>query len=360
MASISLKQLTKVFPGSESPSVDAVNLEIHDGDFLCILGPSGCGKSTTLRMIAGLEPISDGSIEIGDTYVDDTARGIHIPAEKRGLGFVFQTYALWPHMSVEDNVSFGPRMQKKKREESVMLVDEALKKLEIDKYRKRYPSELSGGQQQRVAIARTLAAQSEVLLLDEPLSNLDARLRLEMRGEFQRIHRETGATIVFVTHDQWEAMTMATRIAVMHDGRLQQVGKPMEVYSKPANRFVAEFMGNPPINIVERDSKGALARAVAEWADQIYPIWSSVGIRPENVRISTDRPQTTGNTITAELNVAALLPTGGSWIVDLEDDEGRWYALTLSQPEIAPEGVYAWFDSSMAIVFDEKGLRISQ
>ncbi|HIY65665.1 MAG TPA: ABC transporter ATP-binding protein, partial [Candidatus Agrococcus pullicola] len=221
MSAIRIERVSKTYPGGTDRSVDEMSLAVEEGDFLCLLGPSGCGKSTTLRMIAGLELPSEGRIEVAQRTVDDVARGVHVPAERRGLGFVFQNYALWPHMSVRENVEFGLTLQRLPTKERRERIDHALTTLSIAVYADRYPGELSGGQQQRVAIARTLAARPSVMLLDEPLSNLDARLRLEMRTEFQRIHRETGTTMVFVTHDQWEAMTLATHIAVMHEGRLQ-------------------------------------------------------------------------------------------------------------------------------------------
>ncbi len=283
MTAIELTGVSKVYPGAGSASVEDLSLKVEEGDFLCLLGPSGCGKSTTLRMIAGLEPPSSGIIRINGSVVDDVEGGQRVEAEHRGLGLVFQNYALWPHMKVRENVAFGPLMQKLGREETRRRVEGALSTLGIAAYAERYPSELSGGQQQRVAIARTLAAEPGVMLLDEPLSNLDARLRLEMRAEFQRIHRETGNTMLFVTHDQWEAMTLATRIVVMDQGRVQQVGTPMEIYDRPVNRFVAEFMGSPPINIIEASeavvsAMGGSLDSVSEGSGRVV---ASAGVRPE-------------------------------------------------------------------------------
>ncbi|WP_418907660.1 ABC transporter ATP-binding protein [Glutamicibacter endophyticus] len=331
MAQITLSALSKTYPGSRTPSVQGLDLEIEPGEFLCLLGPSGCGKSTTLRMIAGLENPSSGRIVIGDRVVDDVSSGRCIPAEQRGLGLVFQNYALWPHLSVRENVCFAPRVQKLPKAERELRVQQALDTLAIAELADRYPSALSGGQQQRVAIARTLAARPEVLLLDEPLSNLDARLRLEMRAEFQRLHRQTGNTMLFVTHDQFEAMTLATRIVVMNRGQIQQVGTPMEIYNAPANRFVAEFMGNPPINIFER---GQNAQADA-WLEHIDPHVATLGIRPEDLQLTSEVHRPGSGQLTLDLRVSALLPTGGSWIVELNDGARRYFATTQRCPQVA-------------------------
>ena len=290
MTMINLRNLSKIFPGSSTPSVDQLDLQIDEGELLCLLGPSGCGKSTTLRMIAGLETPTTGRIEIRDATVDDVASGTRVPAERRDLGLVFQNYALWPHLKVRDNVGFGPTMQRVSKAERIQRVDDALTTLGIDDYADRYPSELSGGQQQRVAIARTLAARPSVMLLDEPLSNLDARLRLEMRAEFQRIHREVGLNMVFVTHDQWESMTMATRIVVMNQGRIEQTGTPLEIYQRPVSRFVAEFMGSPPINMIELadGTQSATTQMLQRYLGRQRNDAASVGIRPEALHFTRD------------------------------------------------------------------------
>ncbi len=325
MSAITIDRVAKTYAGSTARSVDDLSLTVEQGDFLCLLGPSGCGKSTTLRMIAGLELPTEGRIAIADAVVDDAARGIHTPAERRGLGFVFQSYALWPHLTVRQNVEFGLTMQKISGRERRERVDHALETLAIATYADRYPGALSGGQQQRVAIARTLAARPSVMLLDEPLSNLDARLRLEMRAEFQRIHRETGTTMVFVTHDQWEAMTLATRIVVMNEGRVQQVGSPLDIYQDPANRFVAEFMGSPPLNVIERGETGAAARVL-----EAHPGAASVGLRPEALRFG----EATGDALEFPVTIDALLPTGGSWIVEASDGHRRLFGTSTSVPAV--------------------------
>ena len=233
-------------------AVDHLNLVIDDCSFVTLLGPSGCGKTTTLRMIAGLETPTSGRIEIGDQVVFDSEKGINIPANKRHVGFLFQNYALWPNMTVYQNISFGLKNLKKYTKQEIdEIVARVARVVKIEMFMDRYPSELSGGQQQRVAIARTLAPEPQVIFMDEPLSNLDAKLRLEMRSELQRLHLTTGRTFVYVTHDQMEAMTLATKICLIDNGVLQQYDAPLDVYGRPNNLFVADFVGNPAINFIE-------------------------------------------------------------------------------------------------------------
>ena len=248
MPKIILEHVTKRF--DKFVAVDDLNMVIEDREFITLLGPSGCGKTTTLRQIAGLETPTEGRITIGDTVVFDSEKNINISPAKRDIGFLFQNYALWPHMTVYQNISFGLENLKWPKDRIRQRVNEMLAMLKIEQFEKRYPSELSGGQQQRVAIARTLAPEPKVLFMDEPLSNLDAKLRLEMRTELKRLHAETDSTFVYVTHDQLEAMTLATRICLMKDGVLQQYDPPLEVYNNPANLFVADFVGNPTMNFL--------------------------------------------------------------------------------------------------------------
>ena len=254
-----LQNLTKIFPGRgrgshETVAVSDLNFEIPDGELIALLGPSGCGKSTTLNLISGLQKPTDGKIFFGDDDVTD------LPPENRGVGLVFQNYALYPHLSVMDNIIFplGNLRGKEKMTKSEMKqkAHEIAKLVQIDELMDRKPGELSGGQQQRVAIARALVKMPRVLLLDEPLSNLDARLRLQTREEIKRIQRETGITTVFVTHDQDEAMSISDRIIVMREGVTQQIGGPQEVYDDPANLFVANFLGTPPINVFSASVRG--------------------------------------------------------------------------------------------------------
>ena len=250
MPKIVLTDITKRW--GDFYAVDHLDLVIDDCSFVTLLGPSGCGKTTTLRMIAGLETPTSGRIEIGNTVVFDSERGINVPANKRHVGFLFQNYALWPNMTVYQNIAFGLKNLKKySKQEIDEIVHRVAGVVKIEMFLDRYPSELSGGQQQRVAIARTLAPEPEVIFMDEPLSNLDAKLRLEMRSELQRLHLTTGRTFVYVTHDQMEAMTLATKICLIENGVLQQYDPPLVVYGKPNNLFVADFVGSPSINFIE-------------------------------------------------------------------------------------------------------------
>ena len=252
MAGIVIDKIGKMFGAAKA--LDDVSLTVADGEFVALLGPSGCGKTTLLRIIAGLETRTSGRVLIGDRDVSDLR-----PAD-RGLAMVFQNYAVFPHMTVYENVAFGLRMQKKPQEHVDRNVRRAAGLLHIEPYLDRYPAKLSGGQRQRVAVARALAVEPAVLLMDEPLSNLDALLRLEMRAELKGVLREAGTTTVYVTHDQTEAMGLADRIAVMHSGHIVQVGVPTQVYSHPATTFVGGFVGSPPMNFVPVASTGGQGR----------------------------------------------------------------------------------------------------
>ena len=281
-------------------AVDNLNLTIKDRGFVTLLGPSGCGKTTTLRMIAGLETPTEGKIIIGDTVVFDSEKGINISPAKRDIGFLFQNYALWPHMTVYKNIAFGLENLKWPKDKIKDRVQEVMKMLKIEQFKDRYPAELSGGQQQRVAIARTLAPQPKVLFMDEPLSNLDAKLRGEMRTELKRLHSDTNSTFVYVTHDQLEAMTLATRICLIENGVLQQYDPPLVVYNRPANLFVADFVGNPTMNFihakghkvadnqVELELLGIKAIFESENAIELTSEDIVLGIRPEFLPISKD------------------------------------------------------------------------
>jgi len=242
VASIELKGVTKNF--GETVVIPDLDLQVHDGEFMVFVGPSGCGKSTMLRMIAGLETMTSGSIHIGGD--DVSAKG---PSE-RGAAMVFQSYALYPHMTVEDNMGFGLRMSGISKTETAKLVQDTAERLQLASLLKRYPKQLSGGQRQRVAIGRAIVRRPKVFLFDEPLSNLDASLRVQMRIELAKLHADLKTTMIYVTHDQTEAMTLGNRIAVFNQGRIEQVGAPMDLYQKPINRFVAEFLGSPKINVI--------------------------------------------------------------------------------------------------------------
>lgn len=278
--------------------VDHLNMVIEDREFITLLGPSGCGKTTTLRMIAGLETPTEGKIIIGDTVVFDSEKGINISPAKRDIGFLFQNYALWPHMTVYKNIAFGLENLKWPKEKIKDRVQEVMKMLKIEQFKDRYPAELSGGQQQRVAIARTLAPQPKVLFMDEPLSNLDAKLRGEMRTELKRLHSDTNSTFVYVTHDQLEAMTLATRICLIETGVLQQYDPPLVVYNRPANLFVADFVGNPTMNFIHATAHKVANNQVELELLGVKAIFESdndielnneevvLGIRPEFLPIS--------------------------------------------------------------------------
>lgn len=253
MAQVSLKNVSKIFPGNVV-AVDKVNLGAENKEFMVLVGPSGCGKSTTLRMIAGLEEISEGEIYIGNKKVND------VPAKDRDIAMVFQSYALYPHMTVFENMAFGLKLRRYPREEIIQRVNEAADILGIRRLLNRRPRELSGGERQRVALGRAIVRKPLVFLFDEPLSNLDAKLRVQMRTEIHKLHIRLQTTIIYVTHDQVEAMTMGDRIAVMKDGILHQVADPITIYDRPKNKFVAGFIGSPPMNfifgrIIKKDSR---------------------------------------------------------------------------------------------------------
>ena len=299
MSQIVLKNIDK-FYGSNHV-LKNLNLTVNDGEFMTLLGPSGCGKTTTLRVIAGLEKPQNGTIEMDGHLVVNAKELYFEDPGKRGMNLVFQSYALWPHMTVFQNVAFVLNVQKVPKEETKRRVMDALERMRIEQYADRYPSELSGGQQQRVAIARAIVSQPKVLLLDEPLSNLDAKLRIDMRSEIKRLHHEMGTTIVYVTHDQVEALTMSTRIAIFFEGELEQVAAPMDLYQNPISLRVADFIGNPRINFVEGQAKrgedgglvvtSSLGRMsfTADCLTDELPAQSSfdvvLGIRPEKIGI---------------------------------------------------------------------------
>lgn len=363
MPTIALRDISKRYGKGGAKAVADLDLEVADGDFMCLLGPSGCGKTTTLRMIAGLENLTGGEIAVGDRLVDAADKGVFVPPEKREMGLVFQSYALWPHLTIEGNTDFGLRLRNVPKAEREERVTRVMKTLGIEQYRDRYPSQLSGGQQQRVALARMLAVNPEVLLLDEPLSNLDARLRLEMRTELKRIHSEFGTTIVFVTHDQWEAMTLATRIAVMNNGTLQQVGTPEDIYDRPANRFVAEFVGNPPINIVDLGSSDGLVGAakafLARHMSDPRKV-SSIGLRPEAIRLTRDKADLPGADLCGPVTLSAILPTGGNWILELESGGQKLHATTNVAPVWADGEQLDFHVAADAVhMFDGDGNRVA-
>jgi len=253
MSKIVLKDINKYY--GKNHVLKNLDLTIEEGEFMTLLGPSGCGKTTTLRVIAGLESPQSGHLYIGDREIVNVDEALFEPPAVRNLNLVFQSYALWPHMTVFGNVAFGLETKKLPKDQIKERVENALKHLQMLEYKERYPSELSGGQQQRVAIARAIVTEPKILLLDEPLSNLDARLRIEMRSEIKRLHQELKTTVIYVTHDQTEALTMSTRIATFFDGVLTQVDTPIELYKNPCDLQVASFIGNPSINFIDAQGR---------------------------------------------------------------------------------------------------------
>jgi multiple sugar transport system ATP-binding protein len=286
---ITIKNLTKRF--GDVTAVNNVSLTIEPGSFLTLLGPSGCGKTTLLRCIAGLEDPDEGEIYIGDKLVFSSRNGISLPAGSRDLGLVFQNYALWPHMTVYKNITFALELRKMTKQEMDKRVKEALAEVQMEGYEDRYPREMSGGQQQRIALARILAYRPKVFLMDEPLSNLDARLRMDMRAELKRMHHIAGATTIYVTHDQVEAMTMSSDIAVMKLGVIQQLDTPDRVYHFPSNLFVADFIGNPKVNLLDASANGGGCVQIADFKIAMNTLSARgdtvIAVRPEDIAVLT-------------------------------------------------------------------------
>jgi multiple sugar transport system ATP-binding protein len=297
MAEVRLENLTKKF--DQITAVDQIDLDIKDGEFLTLVGPSGCGKSTALRLVAGLEKINSGNVYIDGKLVN------HIPPQKRNISMVFQSYALFPHMSVESNLAFGLKIRKKSQKEKIERVKWVIDLLGLKGMEKRLPKELSGGQRQRVALGRALVLEPDVLLLDEPLSNLDAKLRLRMRTELKRLHKKIRTTIIYVTHDQAEAMTLSDRLAVMKDGRILQVGTPQEIYERPTDIFTAGFIGSPPMNFIPGDGLPFIRRENV-----------MVGIRPEDLSVSLERK---GKSILGKSSVTETLGSDNYLYADVSD-----------------------------------------
>ncbi len=359
MATVKLKNLFKKYDESEIFSVNNADFTIADKEFVVLVGPSGCGKSTTLRMIAGLETITDGQIFIDDELVND------IPSKDRNIAMVFQNYALYPHMTVFDNMGFGLKIRKFPKKEIEERVNAAAKTLDISELLKRKPKQLSGGQRQRVAVGRAIVRQPKVFLFDEPLSNLDAKLRVQMRSEIISLHRRLEATMVYVTHDQVEAMTMGDRIVVMKDGFIQQIGTPLELYNTPKNLFVAGFIGSPPMNfinvkIVKKDGKlhvdaGVFSLALDKGTVEKMSAFEGksliMGLRPEDIH---DNHEKTDSHPGFNSDVDIIEPLGAETYVHFKTGGiafmGKFRAITL-----AKAGSPSWpvaFDMSKARFFD--------
>ncbi len=324
MARVTLQELTKVYDRNHAPAAERVSLEIGDEEFMVLLGPSGCGKTTTLRMIAGLESITSGTLSIDGAVMNQ------VPAKDRDIAMVFQSYALYPHMTVKQNLAFGLKRRSVDRQEVARRVAAVAEILELSPLLRRKPHALSGGQRQRVALGRAIVRDPKVFLFDEPLSNLDAALRVSTRSEIAALHRRLGATMIYVTHDQVEAMTLGTRICIMNGGKVMQVGRPLEVYHRPVNTFVAGFLGNPPMNLLPAlvtDDVGGRTLAVGDSrltlpSERMPPSAPgrqvTFGIRPENVALRAPADgkavQVAGEVtqleaLGAETMVAVALPT---------------------------------------------------
>ena len=359
MAGLSLKNVVKRYGSLEV--IHGANLEIEDGEFVVFVGPSGCGKSTLLRMIAGLEDISDGEIEIGGNVVNDAE-----PAD-RGIAMVFQSYALYPHMTVEENLSFGLRMNGNSKADTEARVRRAAEILQINELMQRRPKQLSGGQRQRVAIGRAIVREPQVFLFDEPLSNLDAELRVQMRVEISKLHKQLGTTMIYVTHDQTEAMTLADKIVVLRGGKIEQVGAPLDLYDDPENRFVAGFVGSPKMNFLPGKVAHETAEGVTITLDHApafsltVPVASrpgigapiTLGIRPEHfedagkaadLTVAVDVAEHLGNTSYVYAHLAEELPL----IIERPESRhvGKLDRLTISVP------------ANKAFLFDSDGTRL--
>ena len=325
MSRIELKNVDKYYGSNHV--LKNLNLTIEDGEFMTLLGPSGCGKTTTLRVLSGLENPQHGVILMDGEEVVNADDLFFMPPSKRGLNLVFQSYALWPHMTVFDNVAFGLSLKKMPKDQIKKKVQDALDRMQIGEFTQRYPSELSGGQQQRVAIARAIVSEPKLLLLDEPLSNLDAKLRMDMRTEIKRLHKELGTTVVYVTHDQTEALTMSTRIAIFFKGILEQVDTPIHIYTNPISLKVADFIGNPKTNFVDATGEVKDGRLYVDspigkfdfnskyFTDEEMPSGKFdvvLGVRPEQIVLHNDK---SGH---AEGHIYSVQPSGSETLVQVK------------------------------------------
>ena len=371
MSSLALRNIHKTYGKSNLETLKGIDIEIDAGEFLILVGPSGCGKSTLMNLIAGLEEVSAGAIEIDG--VDVTK----VPPKDRDIAMVFQSYALYPNMTVRDNIAFGLEIRKVAKEQIDREVERVAKLLQIDTLLKRKPAQLSGGQQQRVAMGRALARHPKIYLFDEPLSNLDAKLRIEMRTEVKKLHQRLDATIVYVTHDQIEAMTLADRIAVMKDGELHQLGAPKEIYDNPANRFVAGFIGSPPMNFipiqVQQDGDGRHAALSDESGETTrLPLSAQLpvepgqtlllGLRPEQITHMQPHKQQQPDVFSSCFEALVTEPTGPDTIVLIKANGVEINCrVDPDHPVRAGERLALMFDLSKAVFFDpDSGERIRE
>lgn len=364
MSEIVLKHIDKYY--GKNHVLKDVNLTIEDGDFMTLLGPSGCGKTTTLRVVSGLEKPQNGTLHMDGKEIVNAAEAKFAPPSERGLNLVFQSYALWPHMTVRENIAFGLNIQKLPKADVEKRTKDALQRMQILNFIDRYPSELSGGQQQRVAIARAIASEPQLLLLDEPLSNLDAKLRVDMRSELKRLHTETGTTMIYVTHDQVEALTMSTKIAIFREGIIVQVAPPLELYNNPCNLYVADFIGNPRINFVDAQAtisggvmttSGPLGKMEFPVADMTEDAAKSgsfetvLGIRPEQVVINSERQSPSD----IEAIVYTTMPAGSETLVTVHVNSVNMVIKTLGITHFdSDQTVYLSIDAKKINVFDKK------
>ncbi|RUS59417.1 sn-glycerol-3-phosphate ABC transporter ATP-binding protein UgpC [Pseudorhodobacter sp. E13] len=348
MATLSLHNLVKAYGKTEV--LHGINLDVADGEFVVFVGPSGCGKSTTLRMIAGLEDVSGGEVRIGGAVVN------HLEPKDRNIAMVFQNYAIYPHMSVRKNIGFGLRTAKMPKADKEKRIEEVAAILSMTEYLDRKPAQLSGGQRQRVAIGRAMVRDPAVFLFDEPLSNLDAQLRTQMRLEIKKLHQRVGTTIIFVTHDQVEAMTMADRIVIMKDGHIQQVGTPAEVFHQPANAFVAQFIGAPSMNMLQgritADGIEVAGRVIARKTPGAVGSAVTVGIRPDDLRVTPDAGSFAGR-------VSVLEPLGAETLayVDIGGQEVVARADGRTPPPLRAQ-VHLTVDPANLHLFDAEGVAI--
>ncbi len=357
MAVVELKNVSKVYD-NKVKVVSNITLTINDSEFVVLVGPSGCGKSTTLRMIAGLEDISEGQIFLDNKLIND------VSPKDRDIAMVFQNYALYPHMTVYDNMAFGLKLRKYSKEEIKQRVSDAAKILDLEEYLERKPKALSGGQRQRVAVGRAIVRKPKVFLFDEPLSNLDAKLRVQMRTEISKLHRQLGATMIYVTHDQTEAMTMGDRIVVMKDGIVQQVDNPMNLYNSPANKFVAGFIGSPAMNFIDlnlRDENsltnkngevhfilsGKRKDLLKDYRDKTI----TIGIRPEDIRLEND----SSDSFEIATKVELIEPMGNETFIYLRIENSQFIARVKSSSRLKlGEDIKLYIDANSVYFFDKK------
>ena len=350
MASVTFSNIEKAFGSTKV--IHGISFDIADGEFMVLVGPSGCGKSTLLRMLAGLEEITAGTIAIDGKVVND------IDSKDRDIAMVFQSYALYPHMTVRDNMGFSLKLRKAQQAVIAERVGKAAKILNLEPYLERYPRELSGGQRQRVAMGRAIVRDPKVFLFDEPLSNLDAKLRVAMRAEIKALHQRLRTTTVYVTHDQIEAMTMADRIVVMHDGRIEQIGAPLELYDRPDNLFVAQFIGSPAMNVVNGTLRRSNGSAYVEADGARWPLRHgagsdgqpvALGVRPEHLTLAGGD----GQAVPGEIVVVE--PTGAETELLVKVGGAQVTLVTSGRPNVNPgERVSLSVEPGMAHLFDQK------